>query len=211
MENLKTKFEANSRSKKNLLQMRISALKRRVDGKSKFFKVSRGRRLKSPNFTNQSFFSRRKGGVKICRKQDCFSLTQRLRGVKRVLQRSSKCTRAIAKSPIPRCNPRMLLNHSGLDFNHQNKRYMDIIKKAQDALSTSSRGFDSPTVLQKFLSDRESLNHKDKDSDQSFTSVCQDSCNSFDSKKDFEVERMKSLNLVVRPSTFSKLNMSQAN
>ncbi|CAI2360943.1 unnamed protein product [Moneuplotes crassus] len=210
MENLKTKFEAKSRSKKNLLQMRISALKKRINGKSKFFKVSRGRRFKSPDFTSQPFFSRRKGGVKICRKQDCFSLAQRLRGVKRMLQRSNKCTRAIAKSPIPRRNPRMLLNNSALESNHQNKRYMDIIKKAQDALSTSSRGFDSPTVLRKFLSDRESLKHKDKDSDQSFTSVCQDACNSFDNKKGFEVERMKSFNLVIRPSTFSKISKSQA-
>lgn len=56
----------------------------------------------------------------------------------------------------------MLLSTSDSDMDHQNERYMTIIKKAQNALKSSSRRFESPRILQKFLSTRESSNSQGK-------------------------------------------------
>ncbi|CAI2364702.1 unnamed protein product [Moneuplotes crassus] len=162
MESIKAKFEAKSKSKKTQIKLMLSALKRRAYRKSKFVKVNRRNKLNICDFKSLAFSIKRKKVARNRRNRGCFSQNQTSRRTRIINNKEISKFRMGPKSPIPTTTRRMQLKPFNSDMGHQNERYVTIIKKAQKAFRNSSRGLESPKILQKFLSTQESFNSQGK-------------------------------------------------
>ncbi|CAI2362797.1 unnamed protein product [Moneuplotes crassus] len=199
MKPLKLKNCSKSKSKtvnKTTSQLKIPSLKMKPNGTMRLCKVKRKRRFISPRQINKAFLDRCRQTSRGPKRQSALLAIITSRAKKMTIQRSKNTPKISAKSPVPNHNLRTLVSPVEEQFDAQERRYMDIIKKAQKALNRSPRVLNSPGILKKLLSNWDSIKSQEREKDRRYLSPKQQDFFKFDdATQDFDISEIKSFSL----------------
>ncbi|CAI2364652.1 unnamed protein product [Moneuplotes crassus] len=145
---------------KILAKLKSKGLKLKLNQKSKLLKVKRRRKLHSPTPNSKTFFAMRKKAFGIYKS----SLPSK---IMTALKRNRKKHPKTPRSPVPSLKLKVFCPPVDEELEQEKKRYLSIVQKAQNAMSSRQGEFRSPRILRNFLSTREFFKSQDNDSERS--------------------------------------------
>ncbi|CAI2365881.1 unnamed protein product [Moneuplotes crassus] len=190
---------------RTILQTKIPDLNHKLNYINRLLKKKRKQRFLNPKLKNHKFVVKRKKVYRITRNQKSVSFSRTANRFRSPSLKKNIRPRITAKSPDPQYTLISPCSPDGKEFDKVQQRYMSIIKKAQDAIGKSPRGFDSPRILKKVLSAWESSKNQEEDNKESLSPMLKDRHSLQNNSGDFEPTEISDFRLRAEPSTFSAM------